>query len=62
MRRLPSCCNSKRAFDALQEDGLPSLHVISLTQREDETDAAVLEDPLLVDRPGLQILQVGIFN
>lgn len=46
----------------LQEDGLPSLHVISLTQREDETDAAVLVDPLLVGRPGLQILQVGVVN
>jgi hypothetical protein len=42
-----------------QEDGLPALHVISLTQRDDDAAAVPLDDVQLVDRPGLQILQAA---
>ena len=42
-----------------QEDGLPALHVISLTQRDDDVIAVPLGDVQLVDRPGLQILQAS---
>ena len=42
-----------------QEDGLPALHVISLTQRDDDAAAVPLDDAQLVDRPGLQILQAS---
>lgn len=42
-----------------REDGAPALHVVSLTQREEDAVAMPLEDMLLVDRPGLQILQAA---
>lgn len=42
-----------------QEDGLPALHLISLTQRDDDAAAVPLNDVQLVDRPGLQILQAS---
>lgn len=42
-----------------QEDGLPALHLISLTQGEGDAAALPLGDSLLVDRSGLTILQAS---
>lgn len=52
-------CPVNTCVDASQEDGSPALHVVSLTQREEDVVAIPLEDGQLVHRPGLQILQAA---
>ena len=44
----------------LQEDGCPALLVTPLASAGDEAAGSLLTDPGLVERPGLQILQVRL--
>ncbi len=50
----------KMHMTCLQKDGSPALLMTALTSAGDEAEGSLLTDPGLVERPGLQILQVQL--